>query len=120
MTVILLWLLFAVVVGFIASSMNRSGASWFFVSLIFSPIIGMVCLLFAGKVESEDTIKASEDEAKRITLDYNMVKSEFVELYASNPEFEKRQHIADLYHAVVLTPSPTQLDAMKTAIQFMK
>jgi hypothetical protein len=39
------WLIFAVVVGFLASGRGRSGFGWFILALIISPILAAILLL---------------------------------------------------------------------------
>ena len=46
---ILFWLVLCVIIGAVASSMGRSGFGWFMISALFSPIIGAVALLCAGR-----------------------------------------------------------------------
>jgi hypothetical protein len=42
MIFVLFWLLFAVAVGVYASNRGRSGFGWFFLSLIISPLLGII------------------------------------------------------------------------------
>ncbi len=49
MAVALGWFVLAIFVGAIATNRRRSGFAWFMVSLIFSPLIGLLALLAAGK-----------------------------------------------------------------------
>ena len=39
------WLIFCVVVGVIASARNRSGIGWFFVSVLISPVLGLILVM---------------------------------------------------------------------------
>ena len=43
-----IWLGFSVVVGIVATKRNRSGALWFFLSLIFSPLLAGLFVLALG------------------------------------------------------------------------
>ncbi|MFB9214431.1 zinc ribbon domain-containing protein [Vibrio sinaloensis] len=45
MFVVILWLVFSVIVASVASSKGRSGIGFFFVSLILSPLIGLIIVL---------------------------------------------------------------------------
>lgn len=56
-----LWVLFSVIVGAIANSNGRSGLAWFLIGLLFSPLIGLVFVLIAGK--SPDTVRANVQAA---------------------------------------------------------
>ena len=42
MTMIFFWVLFAIAVGIFASNRGRSGFGWFFLSLIISPLLGII------------------------------------------------------------------------------
>ena len=48
MEIFLLWLFFAFLVAFWASSMRRSFAGFLFLSIILSPIIGAIALMATG------------------------------------------------------------------------
>lgn len=41
----LFWLVFAVVVGVIAGSRGRSGIGWFFISVLISPLLGLILVM---------------------------------------------------------------------------
>lgn len=43
-----LWVFFSVGVSFLAGAFNRGRLSWFFISFVFSPIIGGTLLLIMG------------------------------------------------------------------------
>ncbi|MEF1173640.1 hypothetical protein [Vibrio sinaloensis] len=45
MLVVILWLIFSIIVGSVASGKGRSGIGFFFVSLILSPLIGLIIVL---------------------------------------------------------------------------
>lgn len=47
--ILILWLTFSAVVALLASAFNRSGFIWFLVSLIISPLLGLICVAIAGK-----------------------------------------------------------------------
>ncbi|MGL4843942.1 MAG: hypothetical protein ACRC2Y_04900 [Aeromonas veronii] len=130
---ILLWILCATGVGFVARALKREAAVWFFVSLLVSPIIALVCLMFMGDApapetttETKKTEKKPEPKKKEPAeprpeqVEYQTVKAEFLSLYEANPAFEKDRTIGNLYDAVVVTPSITHTEAMKAAILTMK
>jgi hypothetical protein len=54
------WLLFAVGVGVLADSRGRSGVGHFFLSVLLSPLIGLIIVLVA-----EDLVKAKQAEEDR-------------------------------------------------------
>jgi hypothetical protein len=43
------WLLFAGLVAALAVTWNRSGAKWFLFSVLLSPLLGFLVLVFSGK-----------------------------------------------------------------------
>lgn len=45
----ILWLALCVLVGLLAKGKNRSWLGWFSISFFFSPLIGLIALLVAGK-----------------------------------------------------------------------
>lgn len=51
MEFVALWLIFAAVVGFIASGRGRSGFWWFLLSLVLSPLICMIVVLVMKKID---------------------------------------------------------------------
>lgn len=49
MFLVVLWLVFSILVGLVASSKGRSGLMFFFVSIIFSPLIGLIIVFVLPK-----------------------------------------------------------------------
>ena len=49
------WLAFSIVVGMIADSRGRGGLFWFFISIILSPLLGVIMLLLMPVVAKEPT-----------------------------------------------------------------
>ncbi|AUR84050.1 TMhelix containing protein [Vibrio phage 1.047.O._10N.286.55.F2] len=47
--ILILWLTFSAFVALLASAFNRSGFVWFLVSLIISPLLGLICVAIVGK-----------------------------------------------------------------------
>ena len=50
---IVLWLGFSILVGALASGKGCSGVGYFFLSLLLSPIIGIIIVLIAGEKKEE-------------------------------------------------------------------
>ena len=42
MEIVLFWVLFCIVVGVIATSKGRSGFGYFFLSMLISPVLGLI------------------------------------------------------------------------------
>ena len=53
MEIALFWVVFAVVVGVIASSRGRSGLGWFLISVFVSPLLGVILVLALGTPKSD-------------------------------------------------------------------
>lgn len=49
MGLFIFWLILAAGVGFIASERGRSGAGWFFIAVIISPLLAVIGLLLVGR-----------------------------------------------------------------------
>jgi hypothetical protein len=53
MTLLIFWLMFAFVVGAAASARGRSGAGWFILSAIISPLLGLILVLVLPNLRHE-------------------------------------------------------------------
>ncbi|MCS3829513.1 putative paraquat-inducible protein A [Salinibacter ruber] len=51
----LLWLALAGLVGYVANERNRNPAGWAFISILFSPLIGLLALIAAGDSKNTET-----------------------------------------------------------------
>lgn len=49
MEIIVLYVIFAAIVGVIAGSWGRSGFIWFLLSIVISPLLGIIILIIVGK-----------------------------------------------------------------------
>lgn len=58
MVVFVMWLLLALIVGFVAQAKGRSGFGWFLLSVVISPIISLIILLVlsVGSGSSQVTV----------------------------------------------------------------
>jgi hypothetical protein len=56
MAIVVFWLLLALVVAVAAGSRGRSGAGWFFLSVILSPLIGLILVLVLPNLRHERLI----------------------------------------------------------------
>jgi uncharacterized membrane protein YeaQ/YmgE (transglycosylase-associated protein family) len=73
----ILWLFFSVIAGIIASQKGRSGAGFFFLSVVLSPLIGLIAALVARP----NTAKLEQDEiqsglSKKCPFCAEMIKQE--------------------------------------------
>lgn len=60
MEILIFWLSLAFVVAIAASSRGRSGAGWFIISAIFSPLIGLILVLVLPNLRHERMIAELE------------------------------------------------------------
>jgi hypothetical protein len=56
MEFVLFWLIFAFVVAVAASARGRSGAAWFLVSIVLSPLIGLILVLVLPNLRHEQLL----------------------------------------------------------------
>lgn len=56
MEIVAFWLIFSVVAGIIASSRGRSGFGYFFLSIVLSPLIGLVLAVALPSLKANPTI----------------------------------------------------------------
>lgn len=57
MSYVVLWFVFAIAVGVLASNRGRSGFGWFVISLFFSPLIGLIFVLVTKNLSSPEPVK---------------------------------------------------------------
>lgn len=63
--ILFFWLVFAVLVGVLASSRGRSGFGFFLLSAVFSPLLGLIVVLVMPDLK-EQARRASEEAEKQI------------------------------------------------------
>jgi hypothetical protein len=63
MEFVLFWIGLAVVAGVAANARGRSGIGWFFLSLVISPVIGLLAVLVMRRIEPEGVAFASAPAA---------------------------------------------------------
>ncbi|MFC1234438.1 hypothetical protein [Vibrio sp. F74] len=77
MFVVIMWLVFAVLVGVYASNKGRSGVGLFFVSLILSPIIGLIiALIMSPNQDKVEQSSIASGDMKKCPLCAELVRSE--------------------------------------------
>lgn len=55
MEIVIGWIVFSILAGFIASEKGRSGPGFFLLSLILSPLFGVLAAIFAARREVDKT-----------------------------------------------------------------
>ena len=63
--VLLIWLPLCVVVGRMAVSYRRSPMAWFFLALVFSPVVAFVFLIVADVPHSAVALQEKEEQARQ-------------------------------------------------------
>jgi hypothetical protein len=77
MEIAIFWVLLCFVPAIIANSKGRSGTGFFFLSVLLSPIIGLVVAIVAKKnVKSAETAQIISKEAKKCPHCAEMIKYE--------------------------------------------
>jgi hypothetical protein len=54
MEIVLAWIIFAFVVAIAAGARGRSGAGWFLISILFSPLVGLILVLVLPNLREEE------------------------------------------------------------------
>jgi len=73
--IFVLWIFFSFVAAIIASNKGRSGAACFFISLVLSPLIGiLVALLTAENAEELEKIKLASGANKKCPSCCELIK----------------------------------------------
>lgn len=70
-----LWLVFAVLVGIIASSKGRSGFGYFLLSIVLSPLIGFLFVVAMPKVDKDES-EQKNDKVAKPAVTRNTVRSQ--------------------------------------------
>jgi hypothetical protein len=58
MEIFLAWLVFAFLVALAASARGRSGAAWFLISAVFSPLVGLILVLVLPNLRHEQFLRS--------------------------------------------------------------
>ena len=89
----LFWLVFAVVVGVIAGSRGRSGVGWFFISVLISPLLGLI-LVMCLPAEAAPKHQASPMDVGKLARTAPAAKSEDAPFgsFRAAVEEEAQQH----------------------------
>ncbi|ADE14436.1 conserved hypothetical protein [Nitrosococcus halophilus Nc 4] len=77
MEIFILWLFLSIIAGVIASNKGRSGFGFFLLSVILSPLIGIIAALVAGENRTNvEEKKISSGENKKCPYCAEIIKSE--------------------------------------------
>jgi hypothetical protein len=59
MIIIIFWVLFAIAVGMLAAKRGRSGGGWFLLSLLITPLLGLIFVLVSKDLNKNDSIRVA-------------------------------------------------------------
>ena len=77
--IFIMWLFFSVVAGVVASRKGRSGFGFFLLSIILSPLIGVICAALAKpNQKAMDEIKIKSGESKKCQFCAELIKTKAV------------------------------------------
>jgi hypothetical protein len=77
MEIVIIWLGLSVVAGVIANNKGRSGLGFFFLSVLLSPLIGIIAALVAKQnVKAVETMQINKGESKKCPYCAEMIKWE--------------------------------------------
>lgn len=92
MFIVIFWLILAILVGVFAGSKGRSGIGFFFLALIFSPLIGFVIALVVSPITKVTEARALESgEVKKCPSCAELVKIEAEICKHCSSELEPRK-----------------------------
>lgn len=95
MEIILVWLLLAAGVGFLANSRGRNGFGFFLLSAVLSPLLGLIVVLVTANLkeaEEKERQKQSEDEKKeRARREEHEMQLESIKVIANAPRVDPRR-----------------------------
>ena len=75
MTVFIFWVFFSIVAGIMAKNKGRSGFGYFLLSVVLSPIIGIICALIAKPNQQRlDNRKVRLGQGKRCPYCAEVIK----------------------------------------------
>jgi len=79
MEILILWLFLSIVAGIIASNKGRSGFGFFLLSIVLSPLIGIIAALVAGKNKSKvEEKQIASGQNKKCSYCAEIIKAEAV------------------------------------------
>ena len=78
-TIIISWLLFAILAAMFASSKGRSGLGYFLLAILFSPLVVFILLLILGdNTEKVEETKLASGESKKCPYCAEIIKTEAI------------------------------------------
>ena len=96
--------------------MNRSGFSWFIVSIIISPIIALIALAVVGKSESEQDIQIKQKQLQS----YKNRVEDFIAVYIQHEDiYKKNPMLIRLFQQLSNNKNSSTLDELDKAILLM-
>lgn len=97
MWVFILWLLFALLVGKYASGKGQSGALFFLLAIVLSPLIGFIIALISSDKRESNALRSGV--YRKCPLCAEIIKSEAIRCKHCNASVEKDQMFIDNQYA---------------------
>lgn len=119
---IVFWVLLTILIAVWASRWNRSPTIWFFVALIFSPVISAIALLIAGRATTAIETQTQQNESDARKNEFLFLRDEFMYLYVSNEDkYSTNEAAKDVYVKLANSSIDYSLiPTLKTMISIMK
>ena len=77
MEILVIWIIFSIIAGAIADHKGRSGIGFFFLSLLLSPLIGIIAALVAKpSIEKVEAKKVQSGKSKKCPFCAEIIKVE--------------------------------------------
>ena len=69
MTVLIAYLILAVVVGYFANQRGRNGGVWFIISILTTPLLGLLLVVVMPNLEAREQARILEERRHKETLE---------------------------------------------------
>lgn len=116
-----IWILLSTLICAWAGHWNRSVFSWFWVSMILSPLVAAILLLIFGQEISIEEVASLKRVAAAQHDEYLFLRDEFMGLYLSNEErFINHESVLSMFEKLSKETDFSLIPTLKTMIPLMK
>lgn len=67
MEILLIWVVFAVLVGVAANARGRSGTIWFIVAVVISPVLALIAVLVMRNIRYETLLHSNSGKGRKVS-----------------------------------------------------